>query len=138
MCIMEVRPGQRSSTIAQACAHNLSTVDRDLDMFRPLLAARGETELLALVNDAAEHMHAAYAQLLAVFVDEITTEVRVHGDHDHGDHNHGTEREATDNYSGAEIRAHWHGDDTLEARVRGIARDVAERDAHAARRFETR
>jgi len=107
-------------------------------MFRPLLAARGETELLALVNDAAEHMHAAYAQLLAVFVDEITTEVRVHGDHDHGDHNHGTEREATDNYSGAEIRAHWHGDDTLEARVRGIARDVAERDAHAARRFETR
>ena len=90
MCIMEVRPGQRSSTIAQAMAHNTSTVERDLDMFKPLLAARGEHELLAKVERAHTALKEAYTEFLSVFVTEVYDEVHIHGDVDH--HDHGEER----------------------------------------------
>lgn len=87
---MEVRPGQRSSTIAQAMAHNLSTIERDLDMFRPLLEARGETELLTEIEQGHEHMKRAYACFLNVFTIEVKTEV--HSGHDHEHHDHAGER----------------------------------------------
>jgi hypothetical protein len=152
MCIMEVRPGQRSSTIAQAMAHNVSTVERDLDMFEPLIRARGETDLLAQIQQAHEHLKRAYEGFLSVFVHEVTEEVHVHGDHDHGDHEHGSERLDKQWEAETGLAAHWHGDDTpeaqalatdasdaaLERQIRSIARGVAERDAHAVRRFETR
>jgi hypothetical protein len=122
MCIMEVRPGQRSATIAQAMAHNTSTVERDLDMFTPLLRARGETELLAKIECAHEHLRAAYAEFLAVFTEEVKTEVTSGHDHSH-DHDHGSEREiyqAEADKMSAELLAEAH------------------HDAQLARKYETR
>lgn len=92
MCIMEVRPSQRSATIAQALAHNTSTIERDMDMFEALVAARGEDDLLAQLHQAHGHLRAAYAGLLAVFGEEVAAEVQspeghVHS-HDADDHGH--------------------------------------------------
>src|SRR6266581_4259568 len=92
MCVMEVRPGQRSSTIAQAMAHNLSTIERDLDMFKPLLEARGEHQLLATIESGHQHMKAAYADFLECFIHEIQHEIQSGHDHSHGDHDSGSER----------------------------------------------
>lgn len=75
MCVMEVRPGQHSSTISQACAHNVSTVDRDLDMFEKVLEARGETEVLEGIRKLHSDLHDCYTGLLAVFGDEVEKEV---------------------------------------------------------------
>lgn len=113
---MEVRPGQRAATIAQAMAHNVSTAERDLDMFRTLLTARrdrGEhhaADVLDQVQAAQEHLHRAYADLLAVFGQEVGADVMDAAGHVHGDS------------SGAER--------TLV--------EVAHHDAQLARRYETR
>ncbi len=93
MCIMEVRAGQHASTIAQALAHNLSTVDRDFDMFRELLKARGDTATLDQVERAQEEAHRAYANMLAVFGQELAAaECDPAGHYDHDQH--GSERES--------------------------------------------
>lgn len=110
MCIMEVRAGQRSSTIAQALAHNTSTVERDLDMFEELLKARGDHESLATVLHAHDHLRKAYATLLAQFGMEVAAEVADPAGHVH-DHDHGSERSLV---------------------------DQAHHDASLARRYETR
>lgn len=90
---MEVRPGQHSATIAQAMAHNTSTVERDLDMFKPLLEARGETDILAKIEEAHQHLKAAYEQFLSVFASELHTHIHTHGDvPDDSGHSHGNER----------------------------------------------
>ena len=96
MCIMEVRPEQRASTIAQAMAHNVSTIDRDLEMFVELLRARvhhdpDATAALDSVLSAQRQMHRAYAQLLTVFGEEVAREVATPEGHVH-DHDHGHER----------------------------------------------
>lgn len=96
MCIMEVRPEQRASTIAQAMAHNLSTADRDLEMFVELLRARARhdseaTVVLDSVLSAQAQVHRAYAQLLTVFGEEVAHEVSTPEGHVH-DHDHGNER----------------------------------------------
>lgn len=44
MCIMEVRPGQHDSTIAQAMHHNTQTVVGDLVMWRTVLVERAKHE----------------------------------------------------------------------------------------------
>lgn len=89
MCIMEVRAGQHASTIAQALAHNLSTVDRDFDMFRELLTARGDTATLDQVDRAQELTHRAYANMLAVFGQELAAaEADPAGHYDHDQHGH--------------------------------------------------
>jgi hypothetical protein len=75
MCIMEVRPGQHAATIAQAMAHNVSTIQRDLEMFKPLLKARGETLTLAKVDVANRYMTEAYELFLEVFASEVTNQV---------------------------------------------------------------
>lgn len=75
MCEMEVRPGQRSSTIAQACSHNVSTVDRDLDMFEHVLAARGETRALEEIRAIHVDLAKCYERLLRVFGGEVRHEV---------------------------------------------------------------
>lgn len=73
MCIMEVRPGQRATTIAPAMAHNVSTAERDLEMFRALLTARRDrgdqhaADVLDQIEQAQDHLHRAYAGLLSVF-----------------------------------------------------------------------
>lgn len=117
MCIMEVRPGQRSSTIAQAMAHNLSTIERDLDMFKPLLEARGEHELLATIEEGHEHMKAAYQHFLDCFIHEIHHEVEHGHDHDHGDH---------------------AGERVYDGDLETALLHQAHHDAQLARRYETR
>jgi hypothetical protein len=112
MCIMEVRPGQRSDTIAQACAHNTSTIERDLDMFEELLKARRDSLTLSQVEYAHDHLRKAYASLLAVFGIEVGKVVEDPEGHVHEhDGEHGSER-------------------TLIG--------VAHHDAGLARRYETR
>lgn len=84
MCIMEVRAGQHASTIAQAMAHNASTLDRDLDMFKALLNARGDVATLEQVTRAQQAVHVAYEDLLVIFEDEIHAhEHDPDVDHDH-------------------------------------------------------
>jgi len=84
MCIMEVRPGQRTATVAQAMAHNTSTIERDLDMFRKLLEARNEGEHLALVEKAQEYLNRAYAIFLEQFGEFVAEEDNLDGTHTHG------------------------------------------------------
>lgn len=90
MCIMEVRAGQNTATIAQAMAHNTSTIERDLDMFRKLLEARKEGEHVELVNRAQDYLHRAYAIFLEQFGEFVAEQVNP-DDHVHTD-DHGHER----------------------------------------------
>lgn len=71
MCIMEIHPHAHSTTMAQAMAHNLSTVDRDLDMFLEVLKARGDTDALKIVQHGQEAVHKAYAIFLEMFGEEV-------------------------------------------------------------------
>ncbi len=128
MCIMEVRAGQRSSTIAQAMAHNTSTIERDLDMLRELMKARGECETaLAQIDAAQADLKSAYERFLAMFAREIADDVA-----------NGHEHEPAP-VVGAE-RVHLHPDD--EAMIDAIDRigraDYARIAAHRAERYETR
>lgn len=113
MCIMQVRPGQHTATIAQACAHNASTIDRDLEMFKALIVARGQTAELAKLDKAMAHIHAGYEALYTIFADEIMAEVQ-NGDHDH-DAEHGSER------------IERHADHQLIAHAMAVATHRAER-----------
>jgi hypothetical protein len=81
MCIMEVRAGQRASTIAQACAHNTTTVERDLDMFVHLLDHRGEEETARALRRAGENLQRAYADLVEIFGELARREEDAHGVH---------------------------------------------------------
>ena len=83
MCIMEVRPGQRSSTIAQAMAHNTSTIVGDLDMLLELLKARKDRESLDAVEKAQSYLSRAYAILLTQFGMEVANETMDHEGHVH-------------------------------------------------------
>lgn len=126
MCIMEVRPGQRASTIAQAMAHNTSTVERDLDMFEKLLKARGEEELLRSVERAHQHLRAAYADFLEVYGEELVDEVAA--GHNADEHVHAIDG-----------RDHVHNDVVGNERIpEGTLVAQAHHDAGLARRFETR
>ena len=86
MCIMEVRPGQRTATVAQAMAHNTSTIERDLDMFRKLLEARKDGAHVAMVDRAQGLLKEAYAIFLEQFgefvAEEDNSDTHVH-DHSH-------------------------------------------------------
>ena len=125
MCIMEVRAGQRSSTIAQACAHNVTTVERDCDMFATLLEARGDGERLVALRRAQYNLEHAYADLLELFGEYISEEEAEHGRHH--DHDDGTsERELP---VSAETHAQQHERSLVE---------IAHHDASLARRYETR
>jgi hypothetical protein len=74
VCVMEVRAGQRSSTIAQACAHNTATVERDVNMFRKLLEARGDTAKAADLAQAQRELQKAEANLLELFGEFVSAE----------------------------------------------------------------
>lgn len=110
MCIMEVRPGQHSATIAQAMAHNTSTIERDLDMFLELVRARRDHMAEATLAQAQHHLRAAYAILLSEFGVEVAAVVADGDGHVHTS-DHGEERSLV---------------------------EVAHHDASLARRFETR
>lgn len=125
MCIMEVRAGQKSTTIAQALAHNLSTSDRDFDMFKKLLTARGESELLVAVSSAQQQTHRAYATMLEVYGEELATEVT-------GEHEHGHDAEHLEPVGNE--REHHASEATLNA----VLVAAEHHDAELARKFETR
>lgn len=113
MCIMEVRPGQHHSTIAQAQAHNVSTVLGDLELFETLLAAshHSDIETQGHVENIRRDLDAIYARLLKLWGHFLASEC-----------------ESVDGFS-----AHEHGPDIrafIEAR---IAEDV-----QRARTYETR
>lgn len=73
MCIMEIRAGQHSSTMIQACAHNLDTVLGDLEMFKGLIVARNRQDILNEVNRANDQIQHAYAGLLGLFTREVAS-----------------------------------------------------------------
>jgi hypothetical protein len=132
---MEVRAGQRSSTIAQAMAHNTSTIERDLDMFRRVMEARGERETALAQLDAAQaDLRSAYERFLAMFAREIADDV-ANGQHE------------PDAVIGAE-RVHTHPVDADAVARMSLPQDnqpttavvlAARRAAvHRAERYETR
>lgn len=89
MCIMEVRAGQRSSTIAQACAHNIQTVLDDAEMFCTLLTSRGEHERVKAVRRSMENLKRAHADTLELFGEFAGEEEALYGrHHDHDDGTH--------------------------------------------------
>lgn len=73
MCIMEVRLGQRDSTIAQALAHNTGTILADIELFRPILKARAPQYLPVLDQFQAELSLASRTalQLWATLVEAV-------------------------------------------------------------------
>jgi len=75
MCVMEIRSGQRTSTMAQAMAHNVGTIRSDLELFLPLIEARGDIEARILIQEAQEHMDEAYARFVQVFANEVSREI---------------------------------------------------------------
>lgn len=84
MCIMEIHEHASAATMTQACAHNLSTVDRDIDMVKKVLTARGQHEAVRTFEHAQQYAHHAYADLLELFGEEAATIVpaEIHS-HDH-------------------------------------------------------
>jgi hypothetical protein len=71
MCIMDVKADDPTHIVAQAMAHNVSTVERDMDMLEKLLEAREDAESLERVQHAHSHLKAAYADLLAQYGTEL-------------------------------------------------------------------
>jgi hypothetical protein len=69
-------------------AHNTSTIDRDLEMWRTVAHARSDHDALAAIDAAQEHVHRAYAILLSAFGTEVARQVsdpdgRLPEDHGH-------------------------------------------------------
>jgi hypothetical protein len=126
MCIMEVRPGQRTATIAQAEAHNINTNRGDIDLLRPLLAARGDHESLALVEEASQALDTAYAAFLKVYAKTLQHEVESGHDHPHADEMVGSERKLP------------APDQEMIESVAIPLRAAAKLAAQRARRYETR
>jgi hypothetical protein len=111
MCIMEVRPGQHHSTIAQAQAHNVNTVVADLDMFGTLLVARGaDGEIVDEVAGLKGELHALQGRLQDLWGTFLARELN-HGEAPHP---------------------------TREGDVRDIVRQMIEQDREHAHKYETR
>lgn len=128
MCIMEVRAGQRSSTIAQACAHNIQTVLDDGEMFCTLLTSRGEHERVKAVERSMNNLRRAHADTLELFGEFAAEEEATYGrHHDHDDGTH--ERTDVGRISHTD-GDHRPDEDALTA--------IRERDASLAGPYETR
>lgn len=67
MCIMEIHDHAHRNTMIQAIAHNLSTVDRDLDMLVEVGNAREDHELALWAHNLQVAVHRAYADALTEF-----------------------------------------------------------------------
>lgn len=109
MCIMEVRPGQRSETIVQACAHNANTIKGDLEMFRKLATARNETEIIKVIDEAEKHITQAYAVLLEKFGEMLAEDCQDpngHWTNPQAHHTHGNERTFAQTVNAATKLAH--------------------------------
>lgn len=96
MCIMEIHENSTRSTMIQAIAHNLSTIDRDLDMLLKVALARKDVELGAFAGTVQTTVHKAYAEALEEFgisLAELTMSPEGHIHDENGHHVHvGSER----------------------------------------------
>lgn len=123
MCIMEVRDGQRNSTIAQACAHNLFTVVGDLAMFKTLLEARRAQDGNAITDSRVAEVTQLEAQLHATYETGLHLYGHFAADEALHGHAHGVDPQVFAlEYNGAE-RA---------------AEEIARQDEERARKYETR
>lgn len=111
MCEMEVSTTMKTDAMLQAMAHNSSTVDRDCDLLRPVLIARGETEKVAALDRFQHLIHEAYALMLGEYgmaVGECVMDVDGHIQHGY------READSPDEKFGSEKSPHGHdnGDGT--------------------------
>lgn len=90
MCIMEIHEHASQSSMYQAIAHNLSTIDRDLDMMREVAKGRKDVKMLEAVDNLQKRVHEAYADALGEFGMSIGTVVM--DENGHMPHMHGNER----------------------------------------------
>jgi hypothetical protein len=143
MCEMEVRQGQRASTIAQAIAHNVGTCKSDCEMYRQLLIGRGDVENLHRVETAQIFLAHAYESLLYAFGTEIAHDVDT--GHNPDEHIVGNERAprtllGTPEHPCPDCGA--TGEHSHLPRVRPVDREMVTRAAEIAaahaRRYETR
>jgi hypothetical protein len=67
MCIMEIHPKAHRSTMVQAIAHNLSTIDRDLDMLYHVAVSRNDHNLTDFAVSVQAKVNRAYAEALDEF-----------------------------------------------------------------------
>lgn len=138
---MEVRPGQRLSTIAQAMAHNTNTVRGDMDMLEKLCVARGHNHVIEQLHQALRYLDGAYHEFLQVFSDELERDLREHGDTpDPEYHRHAAERTAesvlaTHDHSHPHIKG---TDRQMIEQLPDYLRFKAEQAASRAEHYETR
>jgi hypothetical protein len=71
MCIMEIHAHSARTTMVQAIAHNLSTIDRDLDMLLQVAQARKDGQLKQFARSVQDKVHRAYADALVEFGIEV-------------------------------------------------------------------
>ncbi len=87
MCIMEIHEHASKSSMIQAIAHNLSTVDSDLDMLRKVAESRKDHEMVNWVDSLQKKVHAAYADALSEFgmsLADVVMDQNGHMPHTHG------------------------------------------------------
>jgi hypothetical protein len=87
MCIMEIHEHASKSSMIQAIAHNLSTIDSDLDMLREVAKGRKDHEMVNWVDSLQKKVHAAYADALGEFgmsLADVVMDENGHMPHTHG------------------------------------------------------
>lgn len=97
MCIMEIHEESTRSAMIQAIAHNLSTIDRDLDMLRKVAESRKDLDLLQWAESLQDTVHREYADALMEFglsIAEVLEDPNGHMPHVHDIH--GNERQFAD------------------------------------------
>jgi hypothetical protein len=70
MCVMEIHPDAAVHAMLQACAHNVSTILRDMEMLRPTVETR-QPEKLAGVDRIAGRLGEIYTELIAHYRDAV-------------------------------------------------------------------
>lgn len=71
MCIMEVRPGQHTSTMVQAELHNTQTVLSDLEMLRDVCTARKDQRCLTHIDRVENALTVAVNRLHKFYQEEV-------------------------------------------------------------------
>jgi hypothetical protein len=67
---MEIHPDAAVHAMLQACAHNVSTILRDLEMLRPTVGTRQPAKL-AGIDRIAGRLGDVYAELIAHYRDAV-------------------------------------------------------------------
>jgi hypothetical protein len=70
MCVMEIHPDAAVHAMLQACAHNVSTILRDMEMLRPTVETRQPAKL-AGIDQIAGRLGEIYAELIAHYRDAV-------------------------------------------------------------------